>query len=806
LLYEFRQGRDRAFVLSGSCSPDGQQTPFLPFIEVVRGAFRLSAGEEQKDVAQKLEMGLTALSLYSARNVGLLLHLFSLEVPDDALKGLDGVLIGLRTRELLQQLLEARCRLSPVVLLIEDLHWIDSVSEELLNKLVGGEVKLRLLILTTRRPEYSPSWLNSSVVITLPLEPLPTGDIRHLIRERLGVDTLPEELARQVTEKADGNPLFAEEILSYFTERGILRIVESALEFDASAVASALPASVQSLLAARVDRLAPKDRALLQAASVVGRRFDPQLLTVALNQTDVDNRLAAMQALDLVYVEGKSSDYMFKHALVRDALYQSLLTEPRKSLHLKIAEEIERRSSNRLTEVVEVLAHHYSQTDRADKAFSYLSMAGSKSLNVYSVDEASTHLNAALALLDENPGCASDDQVADFLIFVTLLLNLKLEVSVMIAVLERYLARADRLKEDPRVVLIRHHYVFALVWNARYREAVVTQRETSAIADRLGDARSMAYSLAGEILVSTVFAPLPLDEFEAIKRKAIRAASETPDAHIQNWTRFVIGWEEFHRGRMKKAREAAGKLMEVGKLLNDPRSTGLGLALLGWIAVVSDSYAEGIGYCEQSLAVAITPFDRACALDCKECALVLLRRTEEAVQLLEEHRRRCAANGDLYTLVVNEGISGLCKIFQGNIGGGIRLIDQAIRRREREGLRGYADWLRFNLAEVYLQIIMGNEKLPILTLIGNLPTLLIVMVTATQRIRSLTTHGLANPRYDPAGHAVGRALMILGLLYKIKKKRALAVQHLTEAKRIFSQFGQTPILARVETALAELAQ
>src|SRR5271155_2029607 len=176
LVHEFRQriGKDNAFVLSGSCSPDGQQTPFLPFIEVVRGSFRVSAGEAERDIARKLEMGLTALGLYSARDLGLLLHLLGLKVPDDALVGLDGVLIGLRTRELLQQLLEARCRLSPVVMVIEDLHWIDSVSEELLGKIIDSEAGLRLLLLTTRRPEFAPPWLDRATVIKFPLEPLPT--------------------------------------------------------------------------------------------------------------------------------------------------------------------------------------------------------------------------------------------------------------------------------------------------------------------------------------------------------------------------------------------------------------------------------------------------------------------------------------------------------------------------------------------------------------------------------------------------------------------------------------------------------
>ena len=215
--------------------------------------------------------------------------------------GLDGVLIGLRTRELLQQLLEARCRLSPVVMVIEDLHWIDSASEELLNKIVDSEVKLRLLLLTTRRRRIRAT-LAATIQPSpaLPLEPLPTGDIRHLVQARLGVEALPEVLARFVAEKAEGNPLFAEEIITFLIEHGVLRDVAGKLDFDVNTVATALPASVQGVLNARIDRLAPKERALLQAASVIGRQFDPALLARAVGETDVDNRLAAMQALDLV--------------------------------------------------------------------------------------------------------------------------------------------------------------------------------------------------------------------------------------------------------------------------------------------------------------------------------------------------------------------------------------------------------------------------------------------------------------------------------------------------------------------------
>jgi tetratricopeptide (TPR) repeat protein len=809
LVHEFRQriGKERAFVLSGYCSPDGQQTPFLPFIEVVRGSFRVSVGEPEEHVAQKLEIGLTAVGLHSTRNLGLLLHLLGLKVPEGALTGLDGVLIGLRTRELLQQLLEARCRLSPVVLVIEDLHWIDSVSDEMLGKIVDSERKLRLLVVHTRRPEYEPAWLGNSAVTKLSLEPLPAGDIRRLVQARLGADSLPEALARQVAEKAEGNPLFAEEIVSYLTERVLLRANAGTLEFDASAVAAALPGSVQGLLTARVDRLAPKDRALLQAASVIGRRFDPELLATVVTETDIDARLSEMQVLDLVRIERKSSDYVFKHALVRDALYQSLLREVRTKLHEKVAEEIERRSGNRLTEVAEILAHHYGQTNNAGKAFAYLSMAGSKSLGVYSLDEATTHFAAALALLDKNPHSISDDLFAEFFVSYALLLNMRVKITALIEVLSRYLSRISALGDDPRAVLIRHHHVFGLLWNARYREAAAMQRELSLVAGRLGDSRSKAYALAGEIIVSAIIAPKPLQEFEVLKKRAIQAASDTNDAYIQNWTRWVIGWDGTHRGRMNDARDSARELLEVGRVLNDPRSTGFGLNLLSWIALLSDSYTEALEYSEQSLSVAVTPWDRTAATLAKVGALMLLRRrTEEAAQLLHEQRRRITVDGDFYSSTATEPMLGVYKVLQGNMAEGLHIFEQLISQFEEEGYQMAATWNRFNLAQAYLEIIAGHEKPKFIVLLRNLPFLLKIMLTASSRIEALTASIQTVPHYDPDGFLIGKSEMIVGMLYKTKKKHAVAARHLNEAKRILTQFGQTPILARVETALAELRQ
>jgi hypothetical protein len=184
---------------------------------------------------------------------------------------------------------------------------------------------------------------------------------------------------------------------------------------------------------------------------------------------------------------------------------------------------------------------------------------------------------------------------------------------------------------------------------------------------------------------------------------------------------------------------------------------------------------------------------------------VLNGQIEAGVRLLEQYRCGCAARGEHLAVATTDGVVGVAKVLQGKIGEGIRSIEEAVLRQENDGSQALADWDRLTLAEVYLQVIAGTEKPPFAVVFKNLPTLAKIAVTGPSRIRALVTHVLENPRFDPSGIHTGRAHMILGLFYRAKKKRALALEHLTEAKRIVSQFGPSPILARIDAALAELS-
>jgi hypothetical protein len=194
------------------------------------------------------------------------------------------------------------------------------------------------------------------------------------------------------------------------------------------------------------------------------------------------------------------------------------------------------------------------------------------------------------------------------------------------------------------------------------------------------------------------------------------------------------------------------------------------------------------------------------AISAKGIALVLLRRIEEGTKLLAENDRQSRVEGNLYNASSHEPFFGLSKILQGNIREGIRTIEEAVVKRDEEGSLTLGDFAASILSEVHLQIISGKEKPPLVVLLRNLPVLLNVMFTGPSRGHALFVRVLKNPYYDPDGHYIGQAHMLHGLFDKAKKKRASALEHLTEAKRILSQFGQSPILARVETALAELRQ
>ena len=418
------------------------------------------------------------------------MNLLGHPVPRGALDGLDGVLIGLRTRELLKRIIEARARQAPMMLVFEDIHWLDSASQELLESLVALEGRIGLMILHTRRPDYEPPWLRRANVTTLNVKPLTSRESVRIARTRLGVERLPPEIGDLIVSTAEGNPLFAEEMANYLAERGALERVGAEVRFDPGAVRGALPATVQSVFAARVDQLPAEARSFLQMAAVFGRRFAPLFIAALCGAHFEVSPVDALEAAGLVIRDEASQECYFKHALLRDTIYDRLLSDARAAMHFKVAEELERCGGASLMENAELLAHHFGAGENPVKAFKYAVLAGDKSLNVYAVNEAEGYYRSALAILDEHPASAEPPQAvrAAVGLLETLMLNGDYRQGAGLA--ERFLPLLKEVGDSAEVVKANYYYALSLVQRFELRAGHDRMREALEIAERIGRRQS----------------------------------------------------------------------------------------------------------------------------------------------------------------------------------------------------------------------------------------------------------------------------------------------------------------------------
>ncbi|MGD2125947.1 MAG: adenylate/guanylate cyclase domain-containing protein, partial [Desulfobacteraceae bacterium] len=250
LVHELRQQLEgeHCFFLQGYCTAYGKSSSFLPFIEVARTSFNLFEDSNQEEVEGKLRRGMELLGMQIDESLPFLLSLLGQKVEGEALRGLDAEIIGARTREVLRRLLRERCRLSPVLMLIDDMHWIDKASEELLLRIVESEECMPLLLICAYRPHYRSPWSGASYVEELHLEPLTEDSSVRLVQRRLGTEDLPRELERLVVDKAEGNPLFIEEITRYLLERRGILGKASGISSGSSEEAFPIPATLHDML------------------------------------------------------------------------------------------------------------------------------------------------------------------------------------------------------------------------------------------------------------------------------------------------------------------------------------------------------------------------------------------------------------------------------------------------------------------------------------------------------------------------------------------------------------------------------
>jgi predicted ATPase len=475
------------------CSPQHTESALYPIIGQMERAAGLAREDDAKARLDKLDT-LLAMTATSREDAALFAEMLSL--PNDSrypVRELDPRQRRQKTMEALTGHIEAASRQSAVLMILEDAHWADPSSLEAFGRLVDRIDRLRVLLFVTCRPEFAAPWVGRSHVTALTINRLPPREVTALIEQVAGDRPLPSHLRQDIIERADGIPLFVEEMTKAVLEAE----GDGAAERTAASVPSsalAVPASLHASLMARLDRLGPASREAAQIGAVIGREFSYELMLGVSRRGEAMTReaLDRLVAAGLVLQRGipPTAEYQFKHALVQDIAYGTLLRAPRKALHARIVEAVRARTPETVARAPEVFAHHLMEAGEFDTAATYWLEAGRRAVAQSADNEAAAHLARGISALSGLPDTPERDRK-----------ELALQLALGPALLSNQgygndVTTAYRRAEELAVRLGDDRARFAAIWGLWISEArhVGTVDDPSRhlgqlveIADRIGD-------------------------------------------------------------------------------------------------------------------------------------------------------------------------------------------------------------------------------------------------------------------------------------------------------------------------------
>ncbi len=661
-LYEFRQSLtgQRLTYVEGHCFSYRRTTPYGPMLDVLRQMCNVTDGDRASRVAEKVDATLRAVGLDPDEITPYLLHALGGTDRIEHLSGLAPEAIKRGTFDALRRLLLQRSRVEPVVLAVEDLHWIDATSEEVLATLVDGLVGLPLLVLVTYRPGYRPGWMDRSCATQLTLSRLTREDSRVIVEAVLTRTRAPLEVLPTIVERADGNPFFLEELAWAMVERG------RGEELD-------IPDTIQATILARIARLPEELRELLRSAAVVGRHCPAQLLSeVWAGSAASSDQLGELQRLEFLYERPSPEGplYIFKHALTQEAAYLSLEPDERRAQHARIVEIVERRHAEGLEEHVETLAHHAWRAEVWDKAVHYLRRAGQRAFQRSANQE-------AVALFEH--AIAACERAGDRREFVEAAFDLRIEVQLALFALGEHarirprLIEAERLaaglgdqKRQARVAncLATHYYVIG-----DHAEGLQAARRGLAVAEALRDAAGqiglllrlgLVHHARGEFGEAAAALRQSLGLLANESTHEYQMLNAIPSVHARTW----LVWCLSDVGEFDEANARASEARDIATARDHPYSQVMAAWGLGYCHLTSGRVIEAISAFEKS-------FD--------------LCHTWNNVQWTP---RVAASLGYAYTLA-------------GRVDEGIPLLEQGTSEADRIGVRGCSPLLITWCGEAY---------------------------------------------------------------------------------------------------------
>ena len=555
-------------VLEGRCVSYGGLIPYLPVADLIRAFFGVSEADPPDILRQVVNGKLRENGLSSDTGVWLL-PLLGVSDNTRALESLSPEAVKARIFDVLRLLFLRAAARHPLIIIVEDVHWIDRTSEEFLTTLAERFAGARAMLLTTHRPGYQAPWMNRSYATQITLPRFTVMDSTRLVEAVPGAEALSAEVASVILTRGEGNPLFLEELARTVIEER----------------SSTIPATVHGVIMARIDRLAELPKQLLQTASVLGREVPVKLLRRVWNgPPNFDADLLELCRLEFLYERAGANEptYVFKHALTQDVAYDSLLTRQRSEVHLRAASALKELAADRLDEVTATLAYHYARTDLVDDAVTWLMRAADQAAAVYANAEAILYLDLAARRLERLPEGSDCDRR---------ILQVALRHAHSFYFLGRFRESVDiLLPHEARVARLNDQALAATYsfWLAHMYSRLGDQRRAGdgarraiAAATAVGD-RTTLGKAHGVLSLEGHWAGRPVEGIEH-GSQAVRLLANQPD---QKWwlgmAHFYVAINYLLEGNFPATLAEAERAEAFGREIGDPRLQTYAGYVAGW--------------------------------------------------------------------------------------------------------------------------------------------------------------------------------------------------------------------------------
>jgi class 3 adenylate cyclase/tetratricopeptide (TPR) repeat protein len=392
--------------LEGRCLHFGGSMAYLPILGILRSYFELKEGDQEFIIKKKMDKRILDLDDKLSGVIPPFQELLSLKVDDEGFIKLEPKEKRDRTFEALRDLMIRGSEEKPLVIAVEDVHWIDKTSEEFIDYVIEWLANTRILLILLYRPEYTHQWGSKSYYSKIGLNQLDTQSSAELVKAILEGGEVAPVLRQLILNRAAGNPLFLEEFTHTLIENGSIERKDEKYVLSRKASDIQVPDTIQGIISARMDRLEDNLKRTMQVASVIGRDFAFRILqTITGMKEEIKSHLLNLQGLEFIYEKSlfPELEYIFKHALTQEVAYNSLLIKRRKEIHEKIGKAIEQIYQDRLEEFYEILAYHYVKSDNAEKAYQYLKLSGEKATRNFANWEAFGFYKESISVLNQLP-------------------------------------------------------------------------------------------------------------------------------------------------------------------------------------------------------------------------------------------------------------------------------------------------------------------------------------------------------------------------------------------------------------------